>query len=159
MYLFAEKEGYGLPKKMETQREAVRSVREQFCVDRKQASNELCAGMHNPLSRRSEGSECESARKIHKPGSRCGRSRQTQVLARREDQECWHWYTADGAQRRGWLAFKRKHNRDFTRAIEHGLRLERCSAPPLSAEGHSIVEDGSLQLLLEERHTVPEVFG
>ena len=35
-----------------------------------------------------------------------------------------------------------------------------CSAaPPLFMEGHSIVEDGSLQFLPKERYTVSKVFG
>jgi hypothetical protein len=36
----------------------------------------------------------------------------------------------------------------------------QCSAaPPLFAEDDFVVEDGALQLLLEEWHTLPEVFG
>jgi hypothetical protein len=57
MYLFIEKNGYEAIENVKTRSEAVQNVRKQLSADREKASNELCTGLHNPLSRRSKRSE------------------------------------------------------------------------------------------------------
>ena len=48
---------------------AVQYVRKQCGVDRKEASDELCSGMHNPLSQRGKRGKRQGSRKIHMSSS------------------------------------------------------------------------------------------
>jgi hypothetical protein len=57
MYLFVGKIGIEPIENTKNRSEAAQNVGKQRSVDRKQASNELCTGVHNPLSQRGKRSE------------------------------------------------------------------------------------------------------
>src|SRR4030042_5684836 len=139
-----------------------RNVRKQCGVDRKQASNELRTGMHNSLSWRSKRSKRQSTRASNRQSSRCRRSRQTPIPTRHQSSENCHRHTANGPQRRGWLANQRQHHRDNTWTLEQRLpmRLQGPPPPPLFVvEGVFEGENSTLQFLSEKWHTMPKVFS